>query len=159
MAKFTRAQLQEALGVFNAARDRASQSGDWRIWARLFTEDAHYVEHAYGEMHGRQAIEDWICKVMATFPTMTFPQDWVMFDEDTGAIVFQCQNAFPAPFTDDGKPYAFPNWTRLIYAGDGKFSSEEDIYNPARDAGRTVKAWRAAGGKFLTPEQVLMRHH
>ena len=57
MAKFSRAQLQEALVIFNAARDRASQSGDWRIWAGLFTEDAHYVEHAYGEMHGRQAIE------------------------------------------------------------------------------------------------------
>jgi hypothetical protein len=158
MSRFTRAELEQALAIYNAARDRASETGDWRIWADLFTDDAHYIEHAYGEMHGKDAIRDWICGVMAPFPRMTFPQDWVMFDEASGAIVFQCQNAFPAPFDAGGKAFSFPNWTRLVYAGDGKFSSEEDIYNPARDARRTVQEWRAAGGRFLTPEQVQMRH-
>ena len=159
MARFTRAELEQALAIYNAARDAASASGDWRIWAEVFTEDAHYIEHAYGEMHGRQAICDWITGVMAPFPKMTFPQDWVCFDEDNGAIVFQCQNAFPEPFdASTGKPYSFPNWTRLVYAGNGKFSSEEDIYNPARDSGKTVRNWIAAGGKFLSAEQVKMRH-
>ena len=64
MARFTRAELEQALAIYNAARDAASSSGDWRIWAELFTDDAHYVEHAYGEMHGRQAICDWITAVM-----------------------------------------------------------------------------------------------
>jgi hypothetical protein len=158
MPRFSRAELESALATYNAARDRASATGDWNIWAELFTEDAHYVEHAYGEMHGREAIRAWITGVMAPFPRMTFPQDWVVFDEERGAIVFQCQNAFPEPFDADGRPFAFPNWTRLVYAGDGRFSSEEDIYNPARDAPRTVQGWRAAGGRFLTPEQVSMRH-
>ena len=43
-------------------------------------------------------------------------------------------------------------------AAPGKFSSEEDIYNPKRDAGQTVRNWIAAGGKFRTGEQVTMRH-
>lgn len=158
MARFTRAELENALAIYNAARDAASASGDWRIWAAIFTEDAHYIEHAYGEMRGREAICAWITGVMAPFPRMTFPQDWVVFDEDNGAIVFQCQNAFPEPFDAAGRPFSFPNWTRLVYAGDGKFSSEEDIYNPSRDAPKVVKAWREAGGRFLTPEQVRMRH-
>jgi len=159
MSVYNRAELEEALAIYNLARDRASETGDWRIWAEVFTEDAHYIEHAYGEMHGREAIREWITGVMAPFPRMTFPQDWVVFDEERGAIVFQCQNAFPEPFdSSTGKPFSFPNWTRLVYAGNGKFSSEEDIYNPARQAGKTVKAWLGAGGKFLTPEQVLMRH-
>lgn len=158
MPRFSRAELEDALATYNAARDRASETGDWNIWAELFTEDAHYIEHAYGEMRGREAIRDWITGVMAPFPRMTFPQDWVVFDEERGAIVFQCQNAFPAPFDPDGKPYSFPNWTRLVYAGNGRFSSEEDIYNPRRDAPAVVRAWREAGGRFLTPEQVRMRH-
>jgi hypothetical protein len=158
MPKFSRAELEEALRIYNAARDRASTSGDWSIWAALFTEDARYVEHAYGEMHGREAIREWITGVMAPYPNMTFPQDWVVFDEENGAIVFQCQNAFPAPFDAKGTPYSFPNWTRLEYAGDGLFSSEEDIYNPARDAARTVKAWLAAGGRFACAPRVHMQY-
>jgi hypothetical protein len=118
-----------------------------------FTEDAHYVEHAYGELHGRDAIRDWIEKVMAPYPTMTFPQDWVAFDEEQGAVVFQCQNAFPPPFDAGGRPFSFPSWTRLVYGRAGLWASEEDVYNPARDAPRVFKAWVEAGGTPLTREQ------
>ena len=31
-------------------------------------------------------------------------------------------------------------------------------YNPSRDAPGVVRAWREAGGRFLAPEQVRMRH-
>ena len=33
-----------------------AQTGEWGDWADLFTEDAHYVEHMFGEMHGREEI-------------------------------------------------------------------------------------------------------
>jgi len=32
------------------------------------------------------------------------------------------------------------NWTKLHYAGDGKFSYEEDIYNPI-EFGDMIKGW------------------
>jgi hypothetical protein len=38
------------------------------------------------------------------------------------------------------------------------FSREEDIYNPARDAGRVIKAWLAAGGEFVSREKVKFKH-
>jgi hypothetical protein len=158
MGATARDELERALARYNEARDQASRSGDWSVWAARFTEDAHYVEHAYGELDGRGAILEWIQKVMAPYPTMTFPQDWVAFDEKRGAIVFQCQNCFPEPFQEGGTPFAFPTWTRLVYAGDGRFSEEEDVYNPARDAPRVFKAWIGAGGKPVTGEQVKMEH-
>jgi hypothetical protein len=158
MGKYSLAELQQALADYNRARDEASRSGDWSIWAARFHEDAHYIEHAYGEMDGRDAIETWITDVMAPFPTMTFPQDWLVFDEDRGAVVFQCQNAFPAPFKPDGTPYQFPTWTRLVYGGDGLWASEEDVYNPARDAPTVIKDWIAAGGRFESGERVHMTH-
>lgn len=156
--EYSRAELEEAFAKYNDARVRSQDTGDWTIWANLFTEDAHYIEHAYGEFHGRKAIAEWICKVMSPFPDMTFPQDWVAFDVDNGAVIFQCQNRLPHPKDPDGEPFSFPNWTRIVYAGKGLWKSEEDVYNPAKDAHPTIKAWIAAGGSFATREQVEMVH-
>ena len=154
----SRQEILDAFERYKAARDQASQTGDWSVWARVFREDAHYIEHAYGELQGRAAIEEWITGVMAPFPKMTFPQNWWVLDEERGAIVFECRNEFPEPFQEDGTPFWFPNWTRIVYGGDGLWQSEEDIYNPARDAPRVIKAWVKAGGKFETREQVGMVH-
>lgn len=158
MARVPREELEEAFARYNEARIESQNTNDWTIWASRFTEDAHYIEHAYGEMHGRAAIADWICKVMSPFPDMTFPQDWVVFDEENGAVVFQCQNRLPHPTDPDGPPFQFPNWTRLVYGGDGLWKSEEDVYNPAFQANDTIKRWIEAGGRFATREQVKMKH-
>ena len=158
MGKFTREEILTAFENYKRARDAASKSGDWRVWAAVFCEDAHYIEHAYGEFVGRAAIERWIVDVMAPFPVMTFPQDWWVLDAARDAIVFCCQNTFPEPLRSDGTPFAFPSWTRLVYGGGGLWKSEEDIYNPARDAPRIFQEWLAAGGHLRTPERVTMQH-
>jgi len=158
MSKFSREQLEEGFKIYNHARDEASRTGDWSIWAAVFTEDVHYVEHAFGEFDGREAVREWITKVMAPFPHMTFPQDWVAFDEETSAIVFQCQNRLAHPTDPKGEPFQFPSWTRLIYAGNGLFSEEEDIYNPNRDAPGAIAAWIEAGGKLESEDFLAMKH-
>ncbi|MCP5055721.1 MAG: nuclear transport factor 2 family protein [bacterium] len=158
MGQYGREEILEAFTRYKQARDDASRTGDWGIWAATFADDAHYIEHAYGELDGRQAIQDWIQGVMAPFPTMTFPQDWWVLDEERDAVVFCCQNQFPEPYQEDGTPFQFPNWTRLVYGGNGQWASEEDIYNPARDAGRVFKAWIKAGGKTRAGESVAMEH-
>jgi hypothetical protein len=158
MPKFSRRELEQALEIFNEKRDAASSTGDWSIWASLFTEDADYVEHAYGEFKGRAAIEQWITDVMAPFPHMRFPQSWVAFDEDTGTITMEVINLLDHPTDPAHEGFGFPNWTRLTYAGNGLFSREEDIYNPARDAARVIKAWLAAGGRFASREKVTFKH-
>lgn len=154
----TNAELETALADYRRARDQSSQTGDWSIWANVFAEDAHYIEHAYGELQGRAAIQKWITEVMAPFPHMTFPQDWVVLDPERGAVLFQCQNRFPDPPGYTGPPFQFPNWTRLVLGEQGLWQSEEDVYNPARDAPRVFQQWTEAGGKVLTAEQVGMVH-
>ena len=157
MGNYPKEEILAAFETYKTARDEASRTGDWSIWASVFTEDAHYVEHAYGELHGRQAILEWITGVMAPFPHMTFPQDWWVLDEERDAIVFQCQNRLEHPTDPTGEPFQFPNWSRIVYGGGGLWQSEEDIYNPARDAPRVIKGWLAAGGKFASPEVVKMQ--
>lgn len=158
MGQYSRTEIMEAFERYNEARIQSQDTHDWSIWANMFTEDAHYIEHAYGEFHGREAIRDWICDVMAPFPSMIFPRDWLAFDEEQDAIVFQCQNLLPHPTDPEGEPFAFPSWTRLVYGGNGLFKSEEDIYNPSRDAGPTIKAWLEAGGQFASREKVKIQH-
>jgi hypothetical protein len=158
VGKYPREELMNAFDKYNEARERSQDTGDWSIWANVFTEDVHYIEHAYGEFHGRDAVRDWICDVMAPFPTMVFPQDWVAIDEENDAIVFQCQNEMPHPTDPEGPSFGFPTWTRLVYGGHGLWKSEEDIYNPVRDAAPTIKAYMKAGGKFAAREKVEMKH-
>jgi len=158
MPRYERKELETALRAYNAARDAASETGDWTIWSEMFTDDADYIEHAYGTFKGKDRIREWIVKVMAPFPNMTFPQDWVVFDEETGTVVFQCQNRLEHPTDPNGEPFQFPSWTRLTYAGDGKWCCEEDVYNPARDANRVIGAWLKAGGKFACDPVLDMEH-
>ena len=134
MGKFSRAEIGQAFENYTTVVEGCSASGDWRPFADLFTEDVVYTEHHYGVFHGREAVRDWIVAVMAPFPHMRFPNDWVAYDDDNDAVVIMIKNLLDHPTDPKGEPFWFPNWTRLVYAGDGLFSSEEDIYNPDRDA-------------------------
>ncbi len=157
MGRFSRDELQRALDNYSATVDRCSATGDWRPFADLFTVDVHYIEHAYGEFHGREEVRRWIVEVMAPFPHMRFPHAWVAFDDDNDAIVVGIRNILDHP-TEPGVEFEFPNVTRITYAGGGLFSREEDTYNPARDAPRVVGAWMAAGGQMLCEPRVEMKH-
>ncbi|WP_109505572.1 nuclear transport factor 2 family protein [Nocardioides speluncae] len=158
MGRFTRAELAAAFHHYSAVVDGCATSGDWGPFADLFTEDVHYIEHAYGEFHSREDVRTWIVGVMAPFPHMRFPHEWVAYDEENGAILIGIKNLLDHP-TEPGAEFWFPNWTRLVYAGDGLFSSEEDVYNPHRDAGRVIGEWMSAGGQMLTKPMVDMRFY
>jgi hypothetical protein len=136
--------MEAAFARYRAAASRAGATGDWRPWVECFTPDVRYIEHLYGEFNGRQAVLDWITPVMTVWPFdhMTdFPWDWYTVDAEQGWIVGQVENRFVDP--GDGKVYEGANWTRLVYAGDGLFSEEEDVYNPA-DFETVVTAWLEA---------------
>ncbi|MDH6196986.1 putative SnoaL-like aldol condensation-catalyzing enzyme [Mycobacterium frederiksbergense] len=156
MARFTRDELLNALDHYTKTVSVCSQTGNWAPFADLFTEDVTYIEHAYGVFHGREAVREWIVSVMKPFPHMRFPHTWVAVDEDNGAIVMEILNVLDHP-TEPGREFGFPNITRLVYAGDNQFSSEEDVYNPVRDAPHAVGEWLKAGGVLLS-EPLAAKH-
>ena len=151
MPRFERAELEEAFAHYVAVNDDASRRKDWHAWAEKFTPDVHYLEHAFGEFHGREAVREWITRVMAPYPQMDFPMDWHVIDDERGWVIFQCQNRLPHPTDPCGVPFQFPTWSKIHYAGNHQWSYEEDNYNPA-EAGRTIQAWREAGGRLLEPQ-------
>jgi len=141
VGRFTREEIEAAFQHFQEAADQSAKTGDWRAWSECFTEDADYYEHHYGKMHGRQAIYDWIQSTMTdpAFADMrNFPIDWYVIDEDRGWVLCSVWNEMDDP--GDGSLHREYNWTMLHYAGDGRFSYEEDLYNPV-EFGRMVQRW------------------
>jgi len=136
---------QEVQAAFEEYRQRAAEAvatGEWSQWSALFTEDAHYREHHYGYFRSRAEIDRWIGEVMSPFPTMEFPPSFALIDGNRVSALIP--NVLPAPDGDDGY-YGFDVNTILHYAGDGRWSYEEDVYSPA-EAEAAVARWVAAGG-------------
>jgi hypothetical protein len=152
----SRAEVAAALAQYSSTVETCSLTGDWTPYADCFTEDVTYIEHAYGVFHGRDEVRAWIVAVMEPFPHMRFRHSWTAWDDDNAAVVVEIQNILDHP-TEPGVEFAFPNVTRLVYGRDGLFASEEDVYNPARDAPSAVGAWIKAGG-VLRAKPIPMRH-
>ena len=141
MGRWSRDELEKAFEAYLEAGARAGASGDWSEWPEIFTEDATYIEHHFGTFHGRDEIRTWITETMAQFPGNemdAFPASWYVVDEERGWIICEILNRMKDP--GDGSIHEGANITILKYAGDGKWASEEDVYNPARFI-EMVKTW------------------
>jgi hypothetical protein len=142
MGAFTRQELDDAFAVYQQGSEKAAASGDWATWAEQFTDDARYLEHAYGTFVGRDAIRGWITKTMAVFPgscMSSFPIEWYVADDSRGWIVCEIWNRMMD--IGDDELHQASNLTVLHYAGDGLWSYEEDVYNPA-DFMKMLQRWR-----------------
>lgn len=131
MGRWSREEIERAFRSYSQAVVEIGQSWDWAHYADLFTEDAVYLEHVYGEMHGREQIREWISSTMNTFPGSEmplYPNEWYIIDEDRGWVVMKVLNRMKDP--GDGSIHQAANLTVLHYGGDGLWSYEEDAYNP-----------------------------
>jgi hypothetical protein len=113
---------------------------DWNAWADLFTDDATYIEHVLGSMHGRDEIKAWIVKIMDEYSEMYTYYEWHMIQGDRVVVYMQNRRDHPDP---SQPPIDFPGITILTYAGDGKWSSEEDFW-ALPQANRASKAYAEA---------------
>jgi hypothetical protein len=130
---FPRGEIEAAFEGYQQVVAEIAVSRDWSRFADLFTDDATYVEHAYGSFHGRAEIRDWVVRTMSTFPgsaMVSFPPRWSVIDEERGWVICEIRNIMADP--GDGSVHEEPNVTILRYGGDGLFANEEDVYNPMR---------------------------
>jgi uncharacterized protein (TIGR02246 family) len=130
MPKFPLNEVRAAYENFKAVSDACATSADYNAFADLFTEDCTYIEHVFGDMHGREAVRSWIVPLMKQYPNdqmVRYTHDWVLFDEENAWVVFAARTHMAD--LGDGRSYSTTNWTRIDYAGKGLFAREEDIYN------------------------------
>ncbi|RAV11621.1 nuclear transport factor 2 family protein [Mycolicibacterium sp. GF69] len=131
MGQWSHAEIDDAFRAYQNVVVDIGETWNWSSYADLFTEDATYVEHALGDMSGREAIRDWIVSTMNTFPGSEmpfYPVEWYSIDVDKGWVISRNVNTMKDP--GDGSVHGTPVITVLRYAGDGKWSYEEDAYNP-----------------------------
>ena len=139
---FPREEVEAEFAKYRERAAKAVETGDWDQWTDQFTDDAQYREHHYGYFKSQQEIRDWIKSVMQPFPTMEFPVS--SYTIDGNRISALIPTILPAPEGDHGS-YGFDVNKILHYAGNGKWSFEEDVYSP-KEAEEVVAAWIKAGG-------------
>jgi hypothetical protein len=131
MGQWSRDELEEAFQHYQQVVVEIGQTWDWSRYADQFTDDATYVEHALGNMTGREPIRGWIVSTMNRFPGSEmpfYPVEWYSIDVDKGWVINKNVNTMKDP--GDGSVHGTPVITILQYAGDGLWSYEEDMYNP-----------------------------
>jgi predicted SnoaL-like aldol condensation-catalyzing enzyme len=135
-----RAEIHDLIVRYGWAID----TKDWALLDTCFTEDVTYIEHILGSKKGREAVRAWIKPIMEEYGTMYTAYEWHMIDGNRVVVYMQNRRDNPEP---GAPPIDFPGMTVLEYAGDGKFSYQEDVYN-MKECERVMKDWFAAGGRL-----------
>jgi ketosteroid isomerase-like protein len=123
-----RLEVQEAVDRYVELRNKIDQ-GDltsFAVLADLYTDDAVYIDAAWGRLEGRPAIDNWLEESMVGLLDWRFPIEFTAIDGDH--VIVKWTQILPVK-RPDGTDYTQSAYSHLIYAGDGKFSYEEDTYN------------------------------
>ena len=98
----------------------------WDALAQFFSEDAVFIDPAWGRMEGLEAIRAFLIGSMAGLDDWSFPHQWTMVDGNR--VVTMWMNRLGGQ-REDGSYYEAPGISILEYAGEGKFSYELDLLN------------------------------
>ena len=94
--------------------------------ADFYTDDAVYVDAAWGRIEGGAAIAAWLADSMVGLGDWRFPIEFTAIEGDD--VIVKWTQIIPGT-KPDGTPYSQSAYSRLRYAGGGRFSYEEDTYN------------------------------
>ena len=153
MADFPRGEVQKAIDALHSIRDKASAGEmSWDAIADLFTEDATYIDPAWGHFKGRKSIRQFLRDSMQGLEGWKFPTDWCVIEGSR--VVSKFRNQLPGR-RPDGSFYEVPGVSVLEYAGDGKFSFEEDIINMVHLYEVLNESGWVPGPNLKVPEKVV----
>jgi ketosteroid isomerase-like protein len=147
---------QEALDTYHrfvATRDKVDCGAcGWDVMADYFTEDAVYIDPAWGRQEGRETIRQFFLDSMAglTGHGWSTPERWTMVDGHR--LVSQWDQVLGQK--PDGGQWIVPGLSILYYAGDGLFCYSHDYLNMTY-VGETMKAmaWKPPAGFNMPPRK------
>ncbi len=147
MAELNERELEalESYRSYVAQRERCvAGEAPWSTIGAWFTEDAVFIDPAWGRVEGRDEIARFFDRSMAGFQGWSFPEEWTMVDGDR--LVTYWWNRLPGKRAD-GSPYQAPAFSVLHYFGDGLFDYELDVMNIAEVGDLLVaSSWVPATG-------------
>ena len=124
----SREEIESVLTRYVAVRkDIDAGRGTWRDLAQFFTDDAVFIDPAWGRVEGIEEMKRTVFgDAMVGFEEWKFPVEFYAIDGDN--VIVKWKQVLPGT-RDDGSPYVQSGVSTSIYAGDGKFCYEEDILN------------------------------
>jgi len=146
----------EALATYDrfvAVRDEID-AGDkpWSVLADFFTEDAAYIDPAWGRFEGRENIRTFFVDSMLglTGDGWSTPEHWTMADGPR--LVSQWDQILG--HREDGTPWFVAGLSILYYAGDGLFCYSHDMLNMTH-IGQTMREmqWRPPAEFNMPPKR------
>ena len=143
------AEIRATVDAYVALRGRI-EAGDatWIDLAEFFTDDAVYIDPAWGRIQGIDEIRSFLVDSMRGLEDWRFPLRLAAIEGDEVVTVWT--QVLPGT-RDDGKPYRQTGVSILRYAGGGKFSYEEDLLNMAHVLeDLAASGWRPGPG-FRAP--------
>ena len=123
-----REEVQAAIERYIAVRDDINAGkGTWRDLAQFFTDDAIFIDPAWGRVQGIDEMKRTVFgEAMDGLEDWQFPTEFYAIDGDN--VIVKWQQILPGQRAD-GSRYKQSGYSTLIYAGDGKFCYEEDVLN------------------------------
>src|SRR3954468_15071807 len=141
---FPREEVEATVARYVDVRGRID-SGEltWTDLCQFFTDDAVFIDPAWGRVEGIDAIRTFMVDSMAGLDDWTFPVEFTAIDGDN--VIIKWTEVFPRA---DGRGSATQSgFSRLVYAGSGKFRYEEDLLNMVH----VLDDMRASGWKPTGP--------
>ncbi len=123
-----REEVAGAVARYVELRKKIEQGDEtsFGVLADLYTDDAVMIDAAWGRLEGRPAIDEWLVNSMVGLGDWLFPIEFTAIEGDH--VIIKWTQIIPAT-KPDGSPASQSAYSHLIYAGDGKFNYEEDVYN------------------------------
>lgn len=137
-------ELRETLERYLALRqDVDDRKRPWSDLVEFFTDDAVFIDPAWGRIQGIDEIRQFLVDSMTGIEDWTFPVDRIWVDGDEVGIKYR--QVLPGGREQSG-------YSTLVYAGGGKFRYEEDILNMAHVMEDLVAiGWQPPAGMKLPP--------
>ena len=143
----------ETYDRFVALRDEIDVGNKpWSALADFFTEDAAYIDPAWGRIEGREGIRDFFERSMAGLTGFGWstPENWTM--ADGSRVLSQWDQVMGE--REDGTSWSVAGLSILYYAGDGLFCYSHDMLNMTH-VNQTLREmqWRPAAGFNMPPKR------
>ena len=125
---YSRDEIEAVMKRYVAVRaDIDAGRGAWRDLAQFFTDDAVFIDPAWGRVEGIEEMKRTVFgDAMVGFEEWKFPIEFYAIDGDN--VIVKWKQILPGA-RDDGSPYVQSGVSTLMYAGNGKFCYEEDLLN------------------------------
>ncbi len=151
MTEFPRAEIEAAVEHYRAVRESIDRGErPWDAMATLFTDDAVYIDPAWGRVEGITNLREFFTESMAGLDDWEFPIEATAI---AGNLVFVKWTQITPGAKPDGTRYMQSGLSTLRYAGNNKFDYDEDLLNMTHvNEDLRASGWRPSEGFNFPPK-------